>query len=171
MNPAPRHLRLSCLFSILLMMLMAPSLWAQQATTPAASGQVSPPVPEGLQTVSFYSPAVSRQMKFDIVLPPGYEESDQHYPVLYLLHGYMQNYTVWGRNLGAAFYARNFTDLIVVMPDAGNSWYINYASSTDNQRNNWEDHIVRDVIGYVDSNFRTVARREGRAIGGLAMGG
>lgn len=171
MNPAPRHLRLSCLFSILLMMLMAPSLWAQQATTPAASGQVSPPVPEGLQTVSFYSPAVSRQMKFDIVLPPGYEESDQHYPVLYLLHGYMQNYTVWGRNLGAAFYARNFTDLIVVMPDAGNSWYINYASSTDNQRNNWEDHIVRDVIGYVDSNFRTVARREGRAIGGLSMGG
>jgi putative tributyrin esterase len=128
-------------------------------------------LPEGLQTVSFYSPAVARQMKYDIVLPPDYADSDKRYPVLYLLHGYMQNYTVWGRNLGAAFYAREIGDLIVVMPDAGNSWYINYAKSADGQKNNWEDHIINDVIGNVDANFRTIARREGRAIGGLSMGG
>lgn len=157
---------LSCVLGVVLM-LAAPVLWAQ-ATDQEPS---APALPTGLQTVSFFSPAVSRQMKFDIVLPPGYDESDERYPVIYLLHGYMQNYTVWGRNLGAAFYARNFSDLIVVMPDAGNSWYINYASSEGNQRNNWEDHIVRDVIGYVDSNFRTISRREGRSIAGLSMGG
>ena len=129
------------------------------------------PIPDGLQTVSFYSPAVDRQMKFDIVLPAGYDETDNRHPVLYLLHGYMQNYTVWGRNLGAAFYARNLRDLILVLPDGGNTWFINYATSAEGQRNNWEDHIVEDVIGYVDSNFRTEARREGRAIAGLSMGG
>lgn len=160
---------MSCLVSALLV-LVTPVLWAQQTERELPS-YTPPTLPAGLQTVSFFSPAVSRQMKFDIVLPPGYEESDERYPVMYLLHGYMQNYTVWGRNLGAAFYARNFSDLIVVMPDAGNSWYINYASSEGNQRNNWEDHIVRDVIGHVDSNFRTLARREGRAIAGLSMGG
>lgn len=147
-------------------------LW--MAICAGASAQESPQVPappEGLQTVSFYSPAVERQMKFDIALPPDYDESADRYPVLYLLHGYMQNYTVWGRNLGAAFYARNFRDLIIVMPDAGNSWYINYASSTAGQRNQWEDHIIQDVIGYVDSNYRTVDQREGRAIAGLSMGG
>ncbi|OFE11231.1 hypothetical protein PHACT_15455 [Pseudohongiella acticola] len=149
-------------FMLSVLLLTAPQLWAQPV--PAER-------PAGLQTVSFFSPAVARQMKFDIVLPPDYSESDSRYPVLYLLHGYMQNYTVWGRNLGAAFYARNFSDLIVVMPDAGNSWYINYASSEGRQRNNWEDHIVQDVIGYVDSNFRTRAQREGRAIAGLSMGG
>jgi len=157
-------------FIALVLTLAVPALRAQEAEQ-AASVQQATELPDGLQTVSFFSPAVSRQMKFDIVLPPGYEASGERYPVLYLLHGYMQNYTVWGRNLGAAFYARNFSDLIVVMPDAGNSWYINYARNEDNQRNNWEDHIVRDVIGHVDSNFRTLARREGRAIAGLSMGG
>lgn len=130
-----------------------------------------PPMPAGLQTVEFYSPAVQRSMKYDIVLPVSYEQGNEHYPVLYLLHGYMQNYTVWGRNLGAAFYARSMEDLIVVMPDAGNSWFINYAQSEDGQSNNWEDHVIVDVIGHVDSNFRTLAQREGRAIAGLSMGG
>lgn len=129
------------------------------------------PIPPGLETVEFYSPAVARNMKFDIVLPEDYAESEERYPVLYLLHGYMQNYTIWGRNLAAAFYARNVQDLILVLPDGGNSWFVNYASSEAGQTNNWEDHIIEDVIGYVDSNYRTEARREGRAIAGLSMGG
>ncbi|MEQ8955991.1 MAG: alpha/beta hydrolase-fold protein, partial [Gammaproteobacteria bacterium] len=122
-------------------------------------------------TVEFYSPAVDRMMKFDIVLPPGYYETDQPYPVLYLLHGVMQNYTVWGRNLTAGYYGRNIGELIVVLPDGGNTWWVNYASSPDGMKNNWEDHLVEDVIGFVDSHYRTEARREGRAIAGLSMGG
>lgn len=128
------------------------------------------PLPEGLQTVEFYSPAVQRTMKYDIVLPPGYEDGDKHYPVLYLLHGYMQNYTVWGRNLGAAFYARSLGELILVLPDAGNTWFVNYASD-DEGKNQWEDYLIEDVIGNVETNFRTIEQREGRAIAGLSMGG
>lgn len=129
------------------------------------------PIPPGLETVEFFSPAVNRTMKFDIVLPLDYAEGDARYPVLYLLHGHMQNYTIWGRNLAAAFYARNVEGLILVLPDGGNSWFVNYARSDDGQTNNWEDHIIKDVIGYVDANYRTEARREGRAIAGLSMGG
>ncbi len=128
-------------------------------------------LPEGLQTFSFYSPAVERQMKFDIVLPPGYEESEARYPVLYLLHGYMQNYMAWGRYLGAAEQARHLGELILVMPDAGNTWYINYADNTAGSRNNWEDYIIQDLIPHIDTEFRTVADRAGRAISGLSMGG
>ena len=158
-----RHL--VCAAWLLAILVVATSVQAQ----PAAGTQ--PPQPEGLQTVSFHSPAVGRQMKFDIVLPADYGTSDKRYPVLYLLHGFMQNYTVWGRNLGAAFYARELGDVIVVMPDGGNTWYINWAESATGQKNNWEDHIINDVINYVDSNYRTEARREGRAIAGLSMGG
>lgn len=139
-----------------------------------AAQDSAPPVPErppGLETVEFFSPAVERTMKYDIVLPEDYHSSDKSYPVLYLLHGFMQNYTVWGRNLGAAFYARNLGNLILVMPDAGNSWYVNYAESPGQRKNNWEDHIIEDVIGHVDGHYRTEARREGRAIAGLSMGG
>lgn len=128
-------------------------------------------IPPGLSTVEFFSPAVNRNMKFDIVLPEDYETSTQRYPVLYLLHGYMQNYTIWGRNLAASFYARNLNDLILVLPDGGNSWYVNYASNEAGQLNNWEDHIIEDVISHVDETYRTEARREGRAIAGLSMGG
>jgi len=132
---------------------------------------VPAPIPTGLETVEFFSPAVDRMMKFDIVLPSDYHTSERRYPVLYLLHGYMQNYTVWGRNLAGAFYARNLDELILVLPDGGNSWFINYASSEIGQQNNWEDHLIKDVIGHVDANFRTEASREGRAISGLSMGG
>ena len=57
------------------------------------------------------------------------------------------------------------------MPDAGNSWYTNYEESANGQTNDWADHIVQDVVNHVDWNFRTIARREGRAINGLSMGG
>lgn len=128
-------------------------------------------LPPNLQTVTFFSSAVAREMKYDIILPADYHHSDQSYPVLYLLHGHMQNYTVWGRNLGAAFYAGQIGELIVVMPDGGNSWFVNFAENHEGQANNWEDHIIEDVLGHVDANFRTQSRREGRAIAGLSMGG
>ena len=147
-------------------------LAATQSVVSAQELEFTPAeIPPGLSTVEFFSPAVMRTMKFDIVLPEDYEDSGQRYPVLYLLHGYMQNYTIWGRNLAASFYARNLDDLILVLPDAGNSWYVNYAVNEERQQNNWEDHIIKDVISYVDDNYRTEARREGRAIAGLSMGG
>ena len=124
-----------------------------------------------LTTVEFDSPAVGRMMKYNILLPSDYASSTDRYPVLYLLHGLTQNYTAWGRSNGAPFYAGLYDDLIVVMPDAGNSWYINYAENQDGQKNDWEDHVVRDVVGHVDWNLRTIPRREGRAIAGLSMGG
>ena len=153
----------------LLPLLLTPLLAAHALAQPGAP--IPPSLPEGLETIEFFSPAVERTMKYDIVLPPGYEEGDERYPVLYLLHGYMQNYTVWGRNLGAAFYARNLQDLILVMPDGGNTWFVNYAQSSEGKKDNWEDHLIQDVIAHVDDNFRTEARREGRAIAGLSMGG
>jgi len=162
---------MKCLMSRMMLIGALTLAWMAVQAQPASRTPVAAPIPDGLQTVEFYSPAVERTMKYDIVLPPGYEDSDERYPVLYLLHGYMQNYTVWGRNLGAAFYARNLGELILVMPDAGNTWYINYAQSSEGHKDNWEDHIIEDVIGHVDANFRTLAQREGRAIAGLSMGG
>lgn len=124
-----------------------------------------------LRTVEFFSPAVERTMKYNIVLPRGYETSTERYPVLYLLHGLTQNFTAWGLRNGTPFYAGLYDDLIVVMPDGGNSWYVNWSSNEGGQKNNWEDHIINDVINHVDWNYRTIARREGRSIAGLSMGG
>jgi putative tributyrin esterase len=125
--------------------------------------------PLPVKTVEFNSESVGRKMKYNIVLPAKYEQSTDRYPVLYLLHGYSGNYTNWSR-MGVPDYARAY-DLIVVMPDGGNSWYVNWAKSEEGQKNNWEDAIVKDLIGHVDATYRTIAKREGRAINGLSMGG
>ncbi|MFO0956422.1 MAG: alpha/beta hydrolase family protein [Isosphaeraceae bacterium] len=127
------------------------------------------PIPE-VKTIAFDSAAVGRTLKYNISLPVDYDKSgDKRYPVLYLLHGLTSNYTDWAK-LGAPKAARGL-DLIVVMADGGNSWYVNWAESEDGQKNAWEDCIIQDLIGHVDANYRTIARREGRAINGLSMGG
>jgi S-formylglutathione hydrolase FrmB len=123
-----------------------------------------------VKTVSFDAPSIGRKTAYNIALPADYATSgDKRYPVLYLLHGLTSNYTAWA-NLGAAKAAKGL-DLIVVMPDAGNSWYMNWAESGEGQKNAWEDFIVKDLVGHVDATYRTVASREGRAINGLSMGG
>ena len=99
------------------------------------------------QTVDLHSAAIDRPTKYNILLPRDYHDSTDRYPVLYLLHGLTQNYTAWGIANGVPFYADLYDDLIVVMPDAGNSWYTNWEESENGQANNWADHIVEDVVG------------------------
>ena len=43
--------------------------------------------PLPIARVTFYSRSVAREMRFNIILPAGYEKSGKRYPVLYLLHG------------------------------------------------------------------------------------
>jgi S-formylglutathione hydrolase FrmB len=133
----------------------------------AATAAPAQPLP--VKTVEFASEAVGRKMKYNIVLPAGYEKTSDRYPVLYLLHGFTSNYTAWA-HLNVPKYARAY-DLIVVMPDAGNSWYVNWAKSEDGQKNRWEDCLVHDLVEHIDATYRTIPRREGRAINGLSMGG
>jgi putative tributyrin esterase len=137
-------------------------LWL--ALAPAGLAEALP-----VKTVEFSSEAIGRKMKYNIVLPEKYEQSTDRYPVLYLLHGYSSNYRAWAR-LRVPDYARAY-DLIVVMPDVGNSWYVNWAASEDGQKNRWEDYMVKDLIAHIDATYRTIAKREGRAINGLSMGG
>jgi len=142
-------------------------IWAEaiESTVARLMGE---PV-SSVETIVFDAPSVGRSLRFNLVLPKDYGQSEKRYPVLYLLHGYGGNYTGWIAD-GAADYAAAY-DLIIVVPDSGNSWYANWKASEDGKKNNWEDYIVKDVVGYVDSHYRTISRRQGRAIGGLSMGG
>ncbi len=36
---------------------------------------------------------------------------------------------------------------------------------------NWEDFVVKDVVNYIDANFRTLPSADSRALIGLSMGG
>ena len=126
-----------------------------------------------VETVQFTADSVGREMRYNVILPGGYADPDnveRRYPTLYLLHGAGSNYLSWTRFLGVGRYALDY-EMIIVMPDAGTTWYVNWARSDEDRLNAWEDYIIRDVIGHVDTRYRTVARREGRAITGFSMGG
>jgi putative tributyrin esterase len=124
---------------------------------------------QSVKTVEMQANSVGRTLSYVVALPMEYSQSSQRYPVLYMLHGFSSNYTQWFR-LEAHKCAKDYP-LILVMPDAGNSWYINWARSEGNQKNAWEDYIVEDLVEHVDATYRTIPAREGRAICGLSMGG
>ena len=125
--------------------------------------------PRPVTRVTIHAPSVARDMAFNLILPAGYENSGKRYPVLYLLHGRNQDLEIWPR-MRVPEYAANY-DLIVMMPDAGNSWYVNWAESEGGEKNDWTDYIIEDLIGYVDAHYRTITARAGRAIDGYSMGG
>ena len=152
--------------SVVIALLLLPRGPARAEPEPVRTETVGSAV---VRTVEFMGESVGRTMRYNICLPSSYEESTDRYPVIYLLHGLTGSYISWSR-YGVPLYAEQH-DLIVVMPDAGNSWYVNWAQSDEGQKNDWEDFIVKDLIGHIDANYRTLAQREARAINGLSMGG
>ncbi|MGZ4833751.1 MAG: alpha/beta hydrolase [Terriglobales bacterium] len=117
--------------------------------------------------VSFHSASLGRSMKYRILLPAGYDRGARHYPVLYLLHGLGGDYTNWDSRTRLREYVAGMA-LIVVMPDADDSWYVN---SVAEPQNRFEDYIVKDLVTEIDTKYRTIATRKARAIAGLSMGG
>ncbi|HEY0018013.1 MAG TPA: alpha/beta hydrolase family protein [Longimicrobium sp.] len=102
-----------------------------------------------------------------VVLPAGYHDSPRRYPVLYLLHGHDGGHRNWlDRTNLLAHTAR--LPLIVVLPDAANSWYTNSAARPAER---FEEYVAREVPAFIDQHFRTLTYREARYVAGLSMGG
>lgn len=153
------------LILITVLMLLSLLNCSEPVKSPGHIGRQPLPVTE----VKFYSEALQRDMYINVILPHGYEKSEISFPVLYLCHGLTSNYHEF-EYVGVPEYLNRF-DMIVVMVDAGNSWYVNWKHSEDGRPYNFADHVCNDVIDYVDKNYRTIAERKGRAINGISMGG
>ncbi len=125
--------------------------------------------PLPVEDIKFFSESLQRNMHINVILPRGYQDSNIEYPVLYLCHGLTSNYHEF-KHVGVPEYLNRF-DMIVVMVDVGNSWYVNWTKSKQGQHNNFADHVTKDIINYVDTHYRTIASRKGRAINGISMGG
>jgi putative tributyrin esterase len=106
-------------------------------------------------------------MKYRILLPCLYQAGSGRFPVLYLLHGLHGDYLNWDTRTDLEHYAQKY-ELIVVMPDAGDSWYTNSATIPSDK---FEDYIAKDLVAEIDGKFRTLRDRHLRAIAGLSMGG
>ncbi len=122
-----------------------------------------------VDTVSIYSNSMHKSMKAVVIKPDSYRKKKNHFPVVYLLHGYSGNYSNWIMKVPALKkYADDF-QLIIVCPDgAYGSWYFDSPIDTAYR---YETYITSEVVSFTDANYRTIADKKHRAITGLSMGG
>lgn len=135
-------------------------------------------VPHGhVQQVLFASPSTGTHRRAFVYTPPGYEaDAGVRYPVLYLQHGWGEDETAWTNqghanlimdNLIAAGAARPF--IIVMTYGMTNDTQIGGLARFDVTP--FETVLLKELMPYVDTHFRTLADRDHRAMAGLSMGG
>jgi len=132
-------------------------------------------VPMGIvkEGLSMSSRILGREVNYAVYLPADYENSSRRYPVVYLLHGYSDDETGWIQfgevNMAAdrAIASREIPSMIIVMPDAKTTWYMNNANGSEK----YEDMFIQEFIPYIDQTYHTRDKKEFRGIAGLSMGG
>ena len=126
-----------------------------------------------LESLSFDSQKLGRKVSYSIYLPADYNTSQRNYPVLYLLHGYTDNETNWIQMgqmkiiTDQAIAKQQAVPMIIVMPDAWDTWYINQYDG----KAPYEDMFFEELIPYMEKTYRIRKDKESRAIAGLSMGG
>lgn len=122
----------------------------------------------------------AHERRVPIYLPPDYDSGESRYPVVYFLAGfsgggvYLLNESLWGETLpqrvDRLIRSGAIRPLIMVMPDCitrfGGSQYINSAAT-----GRYADHLLDEVVPYVDARFRTRAERDQRVVMGKSSGG
>lgn len=125
------------------------------------------------------SGGASGVVDYKIYLPAGYEDSDQAYPSLYLLHGRGDSMEAWTREkvaLDEMMADGRIPEMIVVMPDApwadrGN-WYVDSKYRGDDLSSAAvETLLTKKLVRHIDRSYRTIDDRKSRAVGGYSMGG
>lgn len=175
-------------------LLPGPTLTNTQAVTdtsadtpPPAPTATLPPTPQptatrptgSFSTVKIESAALAKNLigekterTIDVYLPPTYETSTKRYPVVYFLPGF-EDLTMGvslPRSIDVLIQAGTIREMIIaVVPgnnQLGGSFYVNSPAT-----GNWEDFMVQEVVGYVDSHYRTITQARSRGISGHSMGG
>jgi len=131
---------------------------------PGISGTIMKPT-------DFTSSAVGETVGYTIYLPPSYYTSSKVYPVIYFLHGSLGNECNYVSKNNAGGSPNNVVTLvengsipetILVAPNGGAQTNYNGASAT---------MIINELIPHIDSKYKTISSRNGRALEGFSMGG
>ncbi len=126
----------------------------------------------GIQDQAYPSKAMNRVIKIKVYTPPAYEATTERYPVVYNLHGGGGSpERQWDRIKGTlidAMDGRKVRPVIYVFANGlGDTLFVD----TRDGAKKAETTVIKELIPFIDSNYRTVAARETRSIDGFSMGG
>ncbi len=129
-------------------------------------------LPSGLYHKTFVSSSMQKEVGYAIYLPPNYSvESEERFPVIYYLHGGRPGNEARSVRLTNIIYDAmlegTVPPAIYVYVNGGILSHYNYAP----YESMGENLFIKELIPHIDSNYRTIAGREGRAIQGFSQGG
>ena len=142
-------------------------------------------VPHGdLRSRWYLSTATGEWRRCYIYCPPGYNDNTKEkYPVLYLQHGSGEDERSWGVQGKVDIIMDNLISessalpMLIVMDQgyatrAGETSEVTQRQSgmSSSGQSAFEEVVIKDLIPFIDSNFRTLSDRNNRALAGLSMG-
>ncbi|MCJ8166297.1 alpha/beta hydrolase-fold protein [Pontibacter sp. E15-1] len=128
-----------------------------------------------MDNLTMKSKILKSNRKYAVYLPPGYNDSQRSYPVLYLLHGAGDDQTGWVqfgevlRLTDKAIADGTATPMIIVMPDANTGQRGYFNDATGEWR--YEDFFFEEFMPFVEKEYRIKSEKRFRAVAGLSMGG
>jgi len=119
---------------------------------------------------SFATDLVPDDLQYAVLLPDGYDENSDPYPLMYFLHGGGQDHTLLSRirpTFEGVWNSGALPPTVIVMPSAGRSLYMDYKDGS--QR--WETAITGPLLDELRRTLNVGQSRENTVIGGVSMGG
>lgn len=134
-------------------------------------------VPHGVVRMHDYESKVLKGLRrLRVYTPPGYRDDGPALPVLYLYPGSTNREDSWmgeGRAhwiLDNLLAEKKCVPMLVVMPEIHALDPRQAARPGKNDRDLIEQELLTDIVPLIDTNYRTLADREHRAIAGLSKG-
>ena len=113
------------------------------------------------------SECMNKDVLVNVITPDCYKKGEA-FPVVYILHGYSDDHNRWASKDHVGNLA-DLHDVMVVIPDGGfSSWY--FDSPVDSTYK-YETFVSKELIAYIDTNFKTRKDSKARAVTGNSMGG
>jgi enterochelin esterase-like enzyme len=129
-----------------------------------------------LRELFFYSKSTDSQRRAFVYTPPGYDQnSEKRYPVLYLQHGWGENEYGWGvqgraREIMDNLIAENKARPIIIVMIYGMTNETRMGGMRTFDIGPFETVLVKELVPFIDANFRTLSDQPNRAMAGLSMG-
>jgi enterochelin esterase-like enzyme len=135
-------------------------------------------VPHGdIRIKRYYSEVLNAWREMYIYTPPGYDTSQEKYPVLYLLHGGGEDQRGWATQGRADLIMDNLIaeqqakPMLIVMMDGNIGFRGGPRAFNANALKAFENELKKAVIPFVENHYRVKTDAAYRALAGLSMGG
>lgn len=130
-------------------------------------------------TDSIKSQVLGVWVKYNVYVPSGFEQNKEaHYPMVYLLHGFTDDYTAWRDKGQMQTVADELIEsgeslpVVIVMPNAGGPrTYETWNGYFNMPGWKYEDFFFQELIPQAEQRYRAGGSKGQRAVMGLSMGG